>query len=128
MQLKEILKDIKIARDNLKNVGKSATIFGSARFSEDNRYVKDAQKLCEGLADLGYSIITGGGGGIMQGANRGAFARTRTHSVGFNIMLPFEQKSNGFLTRRAKAHLSKTAKFSSSFLVDSARWMSFLKF
>ena len=58
MQLKEILKDIKIARDNLKNVGKSATIFGSARFSEDNRYVKDAQKLCEGLADLGYSIIT----------------------------------------------------------------------
>ncbi|WP_299084976.1 TIGR00730 family Rossman fold protein [uncultured Campylobacter sp.] len=102
MQLKEILKDIKIARDNLKNVGKSATIFGSARFSEDNRYVKDAQKLCEGLADLGYSIITGGGGGIMQGANRGAFARARTHSVGFNIMLPFEQKSNGFLTQGAK--------------------------
>ena len=100
MQLKEILKDIKIARDNLKNVGKSATIFGSARFSEDNRYVKDAQKLCEGLADLGYSIITGGG--IMQGANRGAFARARTHSVGFNIMLPFEQKSNGFLTQGAK--------------------------
>ena len=107
MQIKELLKDIKIARNSLRYVGRSATIFGSARFSEDNRYVKDAQTLCAALADMGYAIITGGGGGIMLGANKGAFSRVKTHSVGFNITLPFEQKSNGFLT--TGAHFSAFA-------------------
>ena len=107
MQIKELLKDIKIARNSLRYVGRSATIFGSARFSEDNRYVKDAQTLCAALADMGYAIITGGGGGIMLGANKGAFSRAKTHSVGFNITLPFEQKSNGFLT--TGAHFSAFA-------------------
>ncbi len=107
MQIKELLKDIKIARNSLRYVGRSATIFGSARFSEDNRYVKDAQTLCSALADMGYAIITGGGGGIMLGANKGAFSRAKTHSVGFNITLPFEQKSNGFLT--TGAHFSAFA-------------------
>ena len=107
MQIKELLKDIKIARNSLRYVGRSATIFGSARFSEDNRYVKDAQTLCAALAGMGYAIITGGGGGIMLGANKGAFSRAKTHSVGFNITLPFEQKSNGFLT--TGAHFSAFA-------------------
>lgn len=78
---------------------KSVTIFGSARFNEDNKYYKEAFALCEVLAKNGYSITTGGGGGIMQAANKAAFLVGGVESVGINIKLPMEQKLNPYCTK-----------------------------
>ncbi|MBZ7986203.1 TIGR00730 family Rossman fold protein [Campylobacter sp. Cr9] len=78
---------------------KSVTIFGSARFNEDSKYYKEAFALCEVLAKNGYSITTGGGGGIMQAANKAAFLVGGVESVGINIKLPMEQKLNPYCTK-----------------------------
>lgn len=78
---------------------KSVTIFGSARFNEDSKYYKEAFVLCEVLAKNGYSITTGGGGGIMQAANKAAFLVGGVESVGINIKLPMEQKLNPYCTK-----------------------------
>lgn len=84
---------------NMPNLKNAITFFGSARLKEDNEYCILASKLAQKLADEGYSIISGGGGGIMQAANHGAMQSQASHlkSFGFNIHLPFEQKANDFL-------------------------------
>ncbi|AJC90145.1 putative lysine decarboxylase family protein [Campylobacter subantarcticus LMG 24377] len=84
------------ALDKIQN---AVTFFGSARLKEENEYCILASNLATKLADKGYSIISGGGGGIMQAANYGAMQSNAEHlkSFGFNIHLPFEQKANDFL-------------------------------
>lgn len=77
----------------IKKYGKAATFFGSARSSEDNGYYKQAEDLSSKLAKEGYTIITGGGGGIMKAANKGA-KEVGGNSVGLNVNLPHEQKLN----------------------------------
>ncbi|MCP9764772.1 LOG family protein [Lacihabitans soyangensis] len=79
-------------------VGPCVTIFGSARFTEDNKFYQDARKIGAGLAKLGFTILTGGGPGIMEAANRGA-KDVGGKSVGCNIVLPFEQKPNPYLDK-----------------------------
>lgn len=79
-------------------VGPCVTVFGSARFTEDNKYYQDARKIGAGLAKLGFTILTGGGPGIMEAANRGA-KDVGGKSVGCNIVLPFEQKPNPYLDK-----------------------------
>lgn len=74
------------------------TIFGSARFKEGNTYYESARKLGSLLADKGYVILTGGGPGIMEAANRGA-KEAGGMSVGCNILLPMEQKPNHYLDK-----------------------------
>lgn len=77
---------------------KSITIFGSARANETSRYYQDARKLGKLLAQAGFETITGGGPGIMEGANRGA-TEGGGESVGLNIQLPFEQRVNDYVKK-----------------------------
>jgi uncharacterized protein (TIGR00730 family) len=77
-------------------VGPCITVFGSARFKEDHRYYKAAVQMGKAIADLGFTTMTGGGPGIMEAANRGAYENGGT-SVGVNIKLPFEQHINPYV-------------------------------
>lgn len=75
----------------------SVTIFGSARAREGELYYEKARELGRMLADKGFTVVTGGGPGIMEAANRGAFEAGGI-SIGLNIKLPKEQKPNPYLT------------------------------
>lgn len=79
-------------------LGPTVTVFGSARFKEDHEYYKLAREVSAKLAENGFTIMTGGGPGIMEAANRGA-KDVGGLSVGCNIVLPFEQKENPYLDR-----------------------------
>ncbi|MFI5314489.1 MAG: TIGR00730 family Rossman fold protein [Myxococcota bacterium] len=79
-------------------VGPCVTVFGSARFDEDHPYYALARELGAKLADAGFTVMTGGGPGIMEAANRGA-KDAGGYSVGCNITLPVEQKPNPYLDR-----------------------------
>jgi uncharacterized protein (TIGR00730 family) len=79
-------------------VGPCITVFGSARFKEDNIYYQQARSFGKRIAELGLTTMTGGGPGIMEAANRGAFENGGL-SVGCNIQLPFEQKANPYTNR-----------------------------
>ncbi len=79
-------------------IGPCITIFGSARFKEDHPYYKMARQVAAEMSKLGFAIMTGGGSGIMEAANRGA-KDIGGRSIGCNIVLPLEQKPNRFLDR-----------------------------
>lgn len=81
--------------DELHNLGPAVSIFGSARINADHPYYKKTENLASLFAKKGYAVITGGGGGIMEAANKGA-AQGGVESVGLNIKLPFEQKPNPY--------------------------------
>ena len=78
--------------------GPCITVFGSARFKEDNPYYIAAREFGKRIAELGLTTMTGGGPGIMEAANRGAFENGGM-SVGCNIRLPFEQIANKFVQK-----------------------------
>lgn len=80
----------------LADVENSVTFFGSARLSLDSPYYQLARALGRRLAERGFSIVTGGGPGIMQAGNQGAF-EADGHSVGLNIQLPREQRINPYV-------------------------------
>ena len=82
--------------EKLARIGPCVSIFGSARTEEDNRYYKIADELAYLLTIHGYGVITGGGPGIMEAANKGA-RRGKGKSVGINIDLPFEQGANEYI-------------------------------
>jgi uncharacterized protein (TIGR00730 family) len=77
-------------------VGPCITVFGSARFLPDHPYYLQAVEFGKRIAQLGFTTMTGGGPGIMEAANKGAF-ENGGESVGCNIRLPFEQKANPYL-------------------------------
>jgi uncharacterized protein (TIGR00730 family) len=83
--------------DFIKSQPKTVSFFGSARFSEDNEHYARARRVAYRLAKEGYAIVTGGGPGIMEAANRGAF-EAEGRSLGLNIKLPKEQVRNPYLT------------------------------
>jgi uncharacterized protein (TIGR00730 family) len=78
--------------------GPCVTIFGSARFEENNPHYINARQIGREIAKLGFTIMTGGGPGIMEAANRGA-RDVKGRSVGCNIELPFEQSPNPYLDK-----------------------------
>lgn len=77
-------------------IGPCVTVFGSARFTNDSEHYKNAEKIGAELAKIGFTVMTGGGPGIMEATNKGAF-EAGGNSVGCNIILPFEQKPNPYL-------------------------------
>ncbi len=93
-----IMRDVFRGLRGLHFVGPCVTIFGSARFGEDHRYYKLARETAAEIGRTGFTIMTGGGPGIMEAANRGA-RDVKAPSVGCNIILPKEQAPNLYLDR-----------------------------
>ncbi|ELV3179068.1 TIGR00730 family Rossman fold protein [Campylobacter jejuni] len=96
----KIIKDVE-KFENIPELEKAVTFFGSARLKEDNFYYQQAKILAQKCAQNGFCVISGGGGGIMRAANEGAFSQKNNtnsmSSIGFNIFLPHEQKLNDFV-------------------------------
>jgi uncharacterized protein (TIGR00730 family) len=84
--------------EKLARIGPCVSIFGSARTKNDHKYYGLAENIARILTERGYGVITGGGPGIMEAANKGAF-EVGGKSVGLNIELPFEQFHNKFIDR-----------------------------
>lgn len=91
--------------DNLSKIGPCVSIFGSARTKQDQPYYKMADEMAFKICQKGYGVITGGGPGIMEAANRGA-KRAGGKSVGLNIDLPFEQSDNPYIDRDKSLHFN----------------------
>ena len=96
---KTIADDFKNGKKLLENLKNSITIFGSARTSQSDEHALLAEKLSFNLAQNGINIITGGGNGIMQAANKGAYKSNNAESIGLNIKLPFEQSLNPYTSK-----------------------------
>lgn len=82
--------------EKLSRIGPCVSIFGSARTKPDHRYYKLAEEVASKIVNHGYGVITGGGPGIMEAGNKGAYLAGGT-SVGLNIELPFEQHDNPYI-------------------------------
>ena len=77
-------------------IGPCITVFGSARFGPETNHYQDAVRIGAAMANLGFTVMTGGGPGIMEAANKGAY-EAGGYSVGCNIVLPVEQEPNPYL-------------------------------
>lgn len=81
--------------ERLARIKPSVSIFGSARFSPEHRYYRLAEEIARLLSDAGFTVVSGGGPGIMEAANKGAYAG-KSPTVGLNIQLPKEQVANDY--------------------------------
>ena len=98
MILLRIMKEFITGFRVLHFVGPCVTVFGSARYSDGHPYYELARRMGRKLSEIGFTVMTGGGPGIMEAANRGA-KEAGGRSVGANIQLPAEQKPNPYLDR-----------------------------
>ncbi len=112
--LEDIMREFVEGFRFLVNLKKEVTIFGSARLSQKSHWYAVARELGEKLAEEGYTVITGGGPGIMEAANRGAHASAVTNhrecSIGFDIILPAGERRNAYVERRMPFHYFFTRK------------------
>lgn len=97
-QIFKIMAEFVEGFEKLSKIGPCVSIFGSARTPTDNKYYKIAEDIARLLTDRGYGVISGGGPGIMEAANKGAY-ENGGKSVGLNIELPFEQFHNKYIDR-----------------------------
>jgi len=95
-QIFKIMSEFVEGFESMSKIGPCVSVFGSARTKPENRYYHQAEEIGYLLTQKGYGVITGGGPGIMEAANKGA-ARGKGKSVGLNIALPFEQSHNDFI-------------------------------
>ncbi|MDP3482409.1 MAG: TIGR00730 family Rossman fold protein [Sulfuricella sp.] len=91
----EIMAEFVEATERLSCIRPAVSIFGSARTAHDHTYYKLTEEISRQLSDAGFSVISGGGPGIMEAASKGAFFG-KSPSVGLNIQLPFEQHTNPY--------------------------------
>jgi uncharacterized protein (TIGR00730 family) len=94
-RLFRIMAEVSEGFEELASVGPAVSIFGSARAKPQERYYKLAEQTASEIAKAGFAVITGGGGGIMEAANKGA-AEAGGQSIGLNIELPMEQVPNEY--------------------------------
>lgn len=97
----KIMSEFVEAFEKMGRIGPCVSIFGSARTKEDDKYYKLAEEIAFKITQDGYGVITGGGPGIMEAANKGAH-RGGGKSVGLNISLPFEEYANPYIDRDKK--------------------------
>jgi uncharacterized protein (TIGR00730 family) len=95
-QIFKIMSEFVDGFDTMSKIGPCVSLFGSARTKPNTKYYKQAEEIAFLLTQSGYGVITGGGPGIMEAANKGA-KRGAGKSVGLNIELPFEQSSNPYI-------------------------------
>lgn len=97
-QIFKIMAEFVDGFEKLAKIGPCVSIFGSARTTNDNKYYKLTEDIARLLTEKGYGVISGGGPGIMEAANKGAY-EAGGKSVGINIELPFEQFHNKYVDR-----------------------------
>ncbi|MFA5853942.1 MAG: TIGR00730 family Rossman fold protein [Patescibacteria group bacterium] len=102
----------------IRGLNKTVSFFGSARFGENDHHYKEARELAQKLGKAGYTIVTGGGPGIMEAGNRGAMD-VGAQSVGLNIELPKEQHLNPYTTRSQGFHYFFTRKVMLSYAAQA---------
>ena len=95
-QIFKIMSEFVEGFESMSKIGPCVSVFGSARTKEDNKYYQTAEEIGFLLTQKGFGVITGGGPGIMEAANKGA-VRGQGKSVGLNIELPFEQSHNIYI-------------------------------
>lgn len=118
-RLDRIYNEFMGAFEFIKKYPKSVTFFGSARAKEDNHYYQKARNLSARIVkELGYSVLSGGGGGIMEASNRGAF-EAGGKSVGLNIKLPNEQTPNKYTTKTLEVSYFFVRKVALSFAAEA---------
>jgi uncharacterized protein (TIGR00730 family) len=103
LRLERIRAEIERGFDALRDVDNGVSVFGSARVPEGHRWYELARETAACLVDHGFSIVTGGGPGLMEAANRGASERGGL-SIGLNIELPREQHTNPYVNRSLHFH------------------------
>jgi hypothetical protein len=95
-RMSKITSEFSMGFQKLYKLGPAVTVFGSARFKEGHPYYELTRKMGSCLAQAGFTVLTGGGPGLMEAANRGAF-EAGGKSYGLNIILPFEQSANPYV-------------------------------
>ena len=90
-----IMAEFALATERLRGIRPAVSIFGSARMKAGHPYYEKTQHIARLLSDAGFSVISGGGPGLMEAANKGAYGGT-SPAIGLNIMLPFETSGNEF--------------------------------
>ncbi|HWA54168.1 MAG TPA: TIGR00730 family Rossman fold protein [Solirubrobacterales bacterium] len=102
-RLDRIHDEVERGFDALRDVDDGVTVFGSARIGAGHRWYDQTREVAACLVDHGFSVITGGGPGLMEAANRGA-AEAGGLSIGLNIQLPHEQQTNPYVNRALEFH------------------------
>ena len=101
----KIMSEFVTGYERLSEIGPCVSVFGSARIQPYSKYYNLATEIAERIVEMGFGVITGGGPGIMEAANKGA-AQGEGASVGINIELPFEQHDNPYVDRDKNLHFN----------------------
>ncbi len=112
-------EELRQGLDTLTAIEKSVTFFGSARFAPEHEFYQKAKRIAgRVVSELGYAVVSGGGPGIMGGANEGAFD-AKGQSIGLTIRLPMEQKSSPFLTTEIPFYFFFTRKVALAYSAET---------
>lgn len=120
-QIPRIMSEMEAAAETLQEMGWGVSVFGSARLRPGSPYYEQAETLGRRLAEAGLAVIAGGGPGIMEAANKGAF-EAGGHSVGLNITLPREPHNNHYQTHSLQFDYFYSRK--ATFVMHSAAYIA----